>query len=413
MSIFAFNHTYSTIQLKEYAKYEGKVKNIHKKLHSKKINMTAWVDWPNMADEAYLREIEQVADKIKSQSTALVVIGIGGSYVGARAFINLMSDSISYQNEDLKVYFAGWNLSAAYHSELIAKLQEEEISVCAISKSGSTMEVMSAYRIFKELLIKKYGQSFYQRIYVITENNDGFLKKEARENNYNVLDLQSDIGGRYSVLTSVGLLPICAAGYDIRKVMEGAKKAYNDCLDEDLYKNAAYQYAAARRILNERGKLIEIFSSFVPKMDYFLEWQKQLFGESEGKDGKGIFPTSLLFSRDLHSMGQFIQEGSQIFFETMINIKNSDTDISFQGSELALNQQNDIVFQSVVKAHAKHHIPIFIFTLEEKNEQAFGYFAYFFEKACAASCMILGVDPFNQPGVEVYKSEIRNLLKKS
>ncbi len=413
MSLLTFNNTYSTIQSKEYEKYENKVKNIHEKLHSKKMDMTSWADWPDMADETYLREIEQIADKIKSQSTALVVIGIGGSYVGARAFINLMSGSISYHDDDFKVYFAGWNLSAVYHSELLAKLQKEEISVCVISKSGSTMEIVSAYRIFKELLIEKYGQDFNKRMYVITENNDGFLRKEACKNAYTALDLQSDIGGRYSVLTSVGLLPIRVAGYDIRKVIEGAKKAYDDCLSKDLYKNAVYQYAASRRILNERGKLIEIFSSFEPKMDYFLEWQKQLFGESEGKDGKGIFPTSLLFSRDLHSMGQFIQDGNQIFFETMINIKKQDRDIFSQESDLTLNQQNDIVFQSVVKAHGKHNIPIFIFTLEEKNEQTFGYAVYFFEKACAASCMMLGVDPFNQPGVEVYKSEIRTLLKKN
>lgn len=412
MSNVFFDNTYSTIQKQEYEKHSAQISAIHEMLHGRQMDMTAWVDWPNMADEGYLLKIEQIAAEIKKESTALVVIGIGGSYVGSRACINLMSNSFSYQKEGLKIYFAGWNLSAAYHNELIRELENEEVSICVISKSGSTMEIRSAYRLFKDLLLQKYGNHFYKRVYVITENNDGFLRQEANKHAYTALDLRSDIGGRYSVLTSVGLLPICAAGYDIRKIIQGARQAYTDCLDADILKNECYQYAAARRILNEKGKSIEIFSSFEPKMDYFLEWLKQLFGESEGKEGKGIFPASLLFSRDLHSMGQFIQEGNQIFFETMINFKQSVIKSGSGQNELSLNAQNDIVYRSVIKAHSQHDIPIVTFTLNKMDEESFGYCAYFFQKACAVSCMILGVNPFNQPGVEIYKAEIRKLLKK-
>lgn len=405
-----FKDMYARITPEEYAAYKQRVQEAHTSLHSGQMAMSGWVDYPVRIGEPYLKSILSAAEQIKAQSSVLVVLGIGGSYLGPRAFLDLMEDEFARDEKSLKIYFAGWNLSGTYHSELINKIKDEEISICVISKSGTTMETAEAFRLFKEILIKKYNDNYLERIYAITDPTGGALRKEASENGYTTFDLESDIGGRYSFLTAVGLLPLAAGGYDIRKVVEGAKKGYEDCLESDLMKNDAYRYATGRRILNERGKTVEIFCVYEPKLQYFMEWLKQLFGESEGKEGKGIFPASLVFSRDLHSMGQFLQEGTPMFFETVLELTRPQKDVKVQSASLTMNEQNRLVSQGVHKAHSAIETPIFSVSAETMHEEAFGYLTYFFEKACAMSCVLLGVDPFNQPGVEVYKAEVKKLL---
>ncbi len=405
-----FDDAYAGIMPEDYAQYAQKVHDAHTHLHSTKMAMSGWVDYPKKISDAYLKSILLAAEQIKSQSTVLVVLGIGGSYLGPKACLDMLEDEFLTETKALKIYFAGWNLSGTYHHELLNKIKDEELSLCVISKSGTTMETAEAFRLFKEVLIKKYGEKYNSRIYAITDPQSGALRKEAEENGYTAFELESDIGGRYSFLTAVGLLPLCAAGYDIYKIVQGARKAYEDCLPADLAQNSAYRYGVGRRILNERDKSIEIFCVYEPKMQYFLEWLKQLFGESEGKEGGGLFPSSLVFSRDLHSMGQFLQEGTPLFFETVLSVNSPQKDIGYEGAQRTLNEQNELVRKAVLQAHNKGGTPIFTITAEKISEEMFGYMTYFFEKACAMSCMVMGVDPFNQPGVEVYKTEVKKML---
>ncbi len=401
---------YVQIAPEEYKSYQENVRNAHEYLHSGQMDMSGWVEQPQKINESYLKNILAAAENIRAQSTVLVVLGIGGSYLGPRAFLEWMEDEFQHTDKSPKIYFAGWNLSGTYHHELINKIMDEEISVCVISKSGTTMETAEAFLLLKEILIKKYGEDYSKRIYAITDPVSGALRKEAKEKGYVTFDLESDIGGRYSFLTAVGLLPACVAGYDIQKIVLGAQKAYQACMPQEIEQNAAYRYGVGRRILNERGKVIEVFCAYEPKMQHLLEWLKQLFGESEGKENKGIFPTSLVFSRDLHSMGQFLQEGTPVFFETVLSVATPQKDVSYDGAINTFNEQNELVRKGVLQAHSKGKTPVFTLTAGKMCEETFGYWTYFFEKACAMSCLLLGVDPFNQPGVEVYKAEVKKIL---
>ena len=272
------------------------------------------------------------------------------------------------------------------------------------------METSSAFKLFKLLLRQRYGDDFAGRIYAVTDEKTGELRAECRKNGYTSFVLEGNIGGRYSVLTAAGLLPIAAAGINIRKIVEGAGWAQDELTESDLRENDAYRYAVVRRIFNNRGMKAELFAYNEPRLEYFAEWLKQLFGESEGKEGKGMLPLSAMFTRDLHSLGQYMQQGTHFFGESLIKVNNPVCDVSFGAGRLSYNDMNDIVFRAAGSAHASGGTPIITFTLEDMSEETYGYCVYFFEKACAVSCMLLGVDPFDQPGVEIYKNNVREMM---
>lgn len=413
MSKLTLNFSMSKTDISEISNYKAKVKNIHDKLHGDDKDNIGWVDYPERLSDELLDEINVTAKKIRKDSTALVVIGIGGSFLGARACTQMLLNQYHNEIDKFKIFFAGWNLSGTYHKELLDRLKKEEVSVCVVSKSGNTMETMATFSLFKKLLIEKYGNEFNKRIYTVTSKKSGTLRKETDENKYTSFVFDDNIGGRFSVLTPAGLLPIAAAGINIKKILAGAKEAYNRFNNPNIAENQCYQYGVIRRIINQRhNKSIEVFEFYEPRLDYFAEWLKQLFGESEGKEYRGIFPSSLILTRDLHSMGQFLQEGSQIFFESVFKVKNPPSDVSanFTATGLSFNENNNAVLVAVNKAHIKNNTPIITFELEDLSEETFGYAVYFYELACAVSSMLLGVNPFNQPGVEVYKKTLNDLI---
>lgn len=370
---------------------------------------TGWVELPLKYDKDEFQRIERAAKKIQSQCDALVVLGVGGSYLGARAAVEMLSPGKGSYPE---LYFAGQNLSGTYHFELLELLRDRQVCLLVISKSGTTTETGIAFALFKEWMIGKYGRKeASSRIYAITDAKEGILREETCREGYESFVVPDDIGGRYSVLTPVGLLPIAAAGIPIREMMEGAA---------DMAKNRDFGqlYAAARRELHKRGKLIEVFEYYEPRLRFFAEWLKQLFGESEGKEGKGIFPASLEFSTDLHSMGQFLQEGSPVFFETVLNVISPPHDLSVPvsaGGILAgksMNRVNQAAVEGVMAAHRQAGAPMVRIDIPALTPYGFGQMVYFFERVCALSGFLLGIDPFNQPGVEQYKAEMRKALGK-
>ncbi|MBQ4110731.1 MAG: glucose-6-phosphate isomerase [Clostridia bacterium] len=385
-----------------------------------------WVDLPVNYDRAEFEQVKKAAAKIKANSEALVVIGIGGSYLGARAAIEFLNGNFHNikKNDAPKIFFAGNSISSTYHYELLEILKDIDFSINVISKSGTTTEPAIAFRIFKELLEEKYGkEGAKERIYVTTDKNKGALLNLAKEEGYERFTIADDVGGRFSVLTSVGLLPIAASGADIDKLMEGASAAYTDLLEKDFEKNQAMQYAAVRNVFYNSGKAVEILVNYEPALTYFAEWYKQLFGESEGKDNKGIFPASLNFSSDLHSLGQFVQEGTRNMFETVIRIEKPLYDIEIKEDAdnvdglnflagKTMSFVNDKAYLGTLLAHTDGNTPNLTITIEEKNEFTLGYLFYFFEKTCAISGYILDVNPFDQPGVEAYKKNMFALLNK-
>ncbi|MDD2295427.1 MAG: glucose-6-phosphate isomerase [Eubacteriales bacterium] len=386
------------------------------RLHSDKESFTGWVDLPETYDRDEIRRIRSAAQTIAQQCTALVVIGIGGSYLGARAVYELLTGSFAHllPQKKPKLYFAGQNISAVYHKELMEVLESQEFCLCVISKSGTTAEPSIAFALLKDALILRYGkEEAARRIYAITDASKGVLRQEAEREGYETFVVPDDIGGRYSVLTPVGLLPLAAAGFDPEEFLSGARAAGQD---RELM-DQAREYAVGRNLLYKKGKHIEIFESYEPRFAFFAEWLKQLFGESEGKGGKGIFPASLNFSSDLHSMGQFLQEGTPCFFETILEECRPAADLcvpNSAGSPLAGKSVNDInraALEGVAAAHRQAGIPMFRFELKEKiSPQILGQVVYFFETACALSAYMMGVDPFDQPGVEAYKREMRERL---
>ncbi len=388
-----------------------------------------WLDLPVDYDKEEFARIKKAAEKIQGDSEVLVVIGIGGSYLGARAAIEFLRHGF-YNNVSKEIrkapeiYYAGNSISSTYLAGLIEVIGDRDFSVNVISKSGTTTEPAIAFRVFKELLEKKYGkEEAAKRIYATTDKARGALKSLATEEGYETFVVPDDVGGRFSVLTAVGLLPIAASGADISKLMEGAQSMRKLCLENDIEDNDAIKYAAIRNILYRKGKSVEILANYEPIFHYVAEWWKQLYGESEGKDQKGILPASVDLTTDLHSMGQFIQDGSRIMYETVMELENPSLNITVKEAENDLDGLNylagktlDFVNKSAMKgtqlAHTDGNVPNLIVRIPEQNEFYLGELFYFFEFACGISGYLLGVNPFNQPGVESYKKNMFALLGK-
>lgn len=388
-----------------------------------------WIDLPEDYDKEEFARIQKAAEKIQSDSEVLVVIGIGGSYLGARAAIEFLRHCF-YNSVDKKVrktpeiYYAGNSISGIYLSQLIETIGDRDFSVNVISKSGTTTEPAIAFRIFKEMLENKYGkEEAARRIYATTDRAKGALKGLATEEGYETFVVPDDVGGRFSVLTAVGLLPIAASGADIEKLMEGARSMRKLCLETEVEKNDAIQYALIRNILHAKGKSVEVLANYEPIFHYVGEWWKQLYGESEGKDQKGIFPAAVDLTTDLHSMGQFIQDGSRIMFETVMELENPALDITVKEEEKDLDGLNylagktmDFINKSAMRgtqlAHTDGNVPNLVIRIPEQSEFSLGELFYFFEYACGISGYLLGVNPFNQPGVESYKKNMFALLGK-
>lgn len=379
-------------------------------LLSEKLEMTGWVKRPINYDKNEFLMIKEIAEEIKSSDEVLVVIGIGGSYLGSKAAISFLSNY--FKRNGIEIIFAGTGLSEKYLSECLNYVKNKDFYINVISKSGGTLEPAVAFNKFKDLCEAKYGkEGARKRIIATTDKEKGVLKEQANKEGYRTLVVPDDIGGRYSVLSAVGLLPIAAAGYDIDKLMEGGKKGYEKYTNKEFEKNPAIKYAIIRNLYYNIGKRIEVFSVLSPNMQYFSEWLKQLFGESECKEGKGIFPASLLYTADLHSMGQLMQQGERNMFETFIMVEDDfNNDRIKYNKNLYIDDLNDIALRATEKAHYDGGVPIIEIKLEKQNEETLGELFYFFMISCGISALLLGVDPFNQPGVEEYKKNIKKLL---
>ena len=415
---------------KEIVKYAEEVKRIHEDLLKRagnKKDFVGWLELPNNYDKKEFDKIKKAAEKIKKDSEILIVIGIGGSYLGARAVIEALNSTFYNLQSDRKtplILYVGNNLSTNYINDLIEIIGNKDFSINVISKSGTTTEPAIAFRIFRELIESKYGlEEARKRIYVTTDKKEGALKKLAAKEKYETFVIPDNIGGRYSVLTPVGLLPIAVAGIDIDELMKGARFAQDKYNDNNIEYNEAYQYAVARNLLYKDEKNIEILANYEPKMHYVTEWWKQLYGESEGKDKKGIFPSGADFTTDLHSLGQYIQEGRRNLFETVIRIERPYSDIYINSDEddldglnylmgKSLDYVNKKAIEGTIEAHVSGDVPNIMIVMQDLSEETIGQLIYFFELACAMSGKILGVNPFNQPGVEEYKKNMFRLLNK-
>jgi glucose-6-phosphate isomerase len=388
-----------------------------------------WIDLPINYDKEEFDRILKAASKIQEDSDVLLVIGIGGSYLGARAAIEFLRHSFyNSVSKDIRktpeIYYVGNNISSSYMNHLVDVIGDRDFSINMISKSGTTTEPAIAFRVFKKLLIEKYGkEEAAKRIYATTDKSKGALKNLSTEEGYESFVVPDDIGGRYSVLTAVGLLPIAVSGADINKLMEGAASMRQHCLEAPYEQNDALLYAALRNILLRKGKAIEILVNYEPSLHFVSEWWKQLYGESEGKDQKGIYPASVDFTTDLHSMGQFVQDGQRIIFETVMNIEKSSSEIILEEEEVDLDGLNylagktvDFINKSAMKgtllAHTDGNVPNLMVNIPEQNEFYLGQLFYFYEFACGISGYLLGVNPFDQPGVESYKKNMFALLGK-
>ncbi len=433
MSNIKLNYKQTNITKKMIQDYAKKVEKNHKELHKRAgddNDFVGWLELPTNYDKEEFKRIKKAAKKIAKESDILVVIGIGGSYLGARAVIESLTSTFynllpEKQRKFPQILYVGNNLSPNYINELIEYIGDKDFSVNVISKSGTTTEPAIAFRIFREILENKYGiDEARSRIYATTDKEKGALKTLSENEGYEQFVVPDNVGGRYSVLTAVGLLPIAVAGIEIDKLMEGARNAQERFDDPDLKYNECYQYAVIRNILyNKMNKTTEILVNYEPKMHYFTEWWKQLYGESEGKENKGIFPAGVDFTTDLHSMGQYIQEGRRDLFETVINVKTPKNDIvinpdddNLDGLNYLAGKTMDYVnkkaMEGTIKAHVDGDVPNVMIEMNKLDEKNLGELIYFFEKACAMSGMILGVNPFNQPGVEKYKKNMFHLLEK-
>lgn len=429
---FDYSKALPFVQQHEIDYFAEPVRLAHEQLHQQTgagSDYLGWIDLPVNYDKEEFARIQEASAKIRQDSDALIVIGIGGSYLGAKAAIDMLSHSFyNVMPKDKRggpeIYFAGNNISSTYVTHLLQVLEGKDFSVNVISKSGTTTEPAIAFRIFRELLEKKYGkEEARKRIYATTDRARGALKSLADTEGYETFVIPDDVGGRYSVLTAVGLLPIATAGIDIESMMKGAADAREVYSNPNLAENESYQYAAVRNALYRKGKLTEILVNYEPSLHFVSEWWKQLFGESEGKDNKGIYPASVDFSTDLHSMGQFIQEGSRHLFETIIQVDQvpEELTIGTDAQDLdglnflsgkTLDFVNKKAFEGTMLAHTDGGVPNLIVTLPNISAYSFGYLVYFFEKACALSGYLLGVNPFDQPGVEAYKKNMFALLGK-
>ncbi len=400
-------------RIPEEALKEGRARadGVLERLWSGEEEFTGWVRLPMEFDRDELERILRTAERIREQCRLLVVIGIGGSYLGTRAVLHALAGRSVPGCPEIR--YAGHHLSGTAHAELLEEMEEKDTCLCVISKSGTTTESSIAFGILKDAMIRKYGpEAASARIYAVTDREKGILRQEVREEGYAAFDVPENIGGRYSVLTAVGLLPLAAAGVDIRELLRGAEAMAGDPLWDD----EAVDYGVARYQLMNAGKAVEVFEYYEPQLRYLAEWLKQLFGESEGKEGKGLFPASLQLTSDLHSMGQFLQEGSPIVFETVLNVLRPDADLEIPPSAGALlagktmNQVNRIAVEAVIAAHEAAGVPVIRIDIPQLTAYYLGQLIYFFETTCAITAGLMGVNAFDQPGVEAYKAEMRRLL---
>lgn len=427
-----YSKTLNFVSREEIEAMEQQVLAAHKTLTEKTGEGSDYLGWLNLPfdyDKEEFARIKMSAEKIKSDSDVLIVIGIGGSYLGAKAAIDMLSNNFynllsKDERKTPQILFAGNSISGSYLSQLLKFVEKKDFSVNVISKSGTTTEPAVAFRVFKELLEKKYGkEGAKSRIYATTDKEKGALKNLADSEGYETFVVPDDVGGRFSVLTAVGLLPIAVSGADIDQLMAGAQAAVKEYEACDLKTNDCYMYAAIRNILYNKGKQTELVVNYEPRLHYFGEWWKQLYGESEGKDGKGILPAAVDFSTDLHSMGQYIQDGRRVLFETVLNVEESSDDVTIDETEdnidglnflagKTMSFVNNKAFLGTLLAHNDGGVPNMVVNIPEINEYYLGMLIYFFEKACGISGYILGVNPFNQPGVEAYKKNMFALLGK-
>ncbi|MBP3889303.1 MAG: glucose-6-phosphate isomerase [Cellulosilyticum sp.] len=432
MSKITIDYSKTGVQSHEVEYFKEQIAVAHKMLHEKTgagNDFLGWVDLPVDYDKDEFARIQKAADKIKNDSDVLIVIGIGGSYLGARACIDALSHTFynalsSEKRKTPEIYYVGNNISGTYLSDLLDVCEGREVSVNVISKSGTTTEPAIAFRVFKKFMEDKYGkEEAKKRIFATTDKAKGALLTLAKEEGYETFVIPDDVGGRFSVLTAVGLLPIAAAGIDITELMKGAADARDTYSNPNVEENACYQYAAVRNALLRKGKTTEVIVNYEPCLQYFGEWWKQLYGESEGKDGKGLYPSSVNFSTDLHSLGQYIQEGQRILFETVLNVESPRKNVTLQEEATDLDGLNylagktmDFVnkqaYQGTLLAHVDGGVPNVVINLPAIDAYNMGALIYFFEKACGISGYLLGVNPFNQPGVEEYKKNMFALLGK-
>lgn len=432
MGKILFDYSNAGIKDEEIKNALWQLKDAHNMLHNKTgagNDFLGWIDLPVNYDKEEFNRVKAAAKRIRENSDVFIVIGIGGSYLGARAVIEALGHSFynmlpKEKRQGPEIYFVGNNISGTYVQHLLDLIEGKDISVNVISKSGTTTEPGIAFRIFKKYVEEKYGkEEAKKRIFATTDKEKGALRTLANEEGYETFIIPDDVGGRFSVLTPVGLLPIAVAGIDIDKLMEGAKDGREEYQNEDFESNIAYQYAIVRNILYRKGKQIEILANYEPSLHFISEWWKQLYGESEGKDQKGIFPASVDFSTDLHSLGQYVQDGSRILFETVLNVEKPKLDITLEAEETDLDGLNYLAgktmsfvnnnaFKGTLLAHVDGGVPNLVITIPEINEYYTGKLLYFFEKACGISGYLLGVNPFDQPGVEAYKKNMFALLGK-
>lgn len=411
--------------LEEISDWQARVDEAHKMLHEKTgkgNDFLGWVDWPLNYDKEEFARILQLKKRMEGKYDTVLVCGIGGSYLGARAAVEMIKGL--YPDDGIEVIFVGNTFSTTYISQVLKHIQNKEVVLNVISKSGTTTETSVAFRIFKQFMEEKYGAEAKDRIYATTDKARGTLKELADKMGYETFVIPDDIGGRYSVFTAVGLLPLALANVDIEALMKGSLAAYNDLNTADLDKNPAYQYAVARRILDNMGYKAEYFVTYHLQLTMVAEWWKQLFGESEGKDGKGILPTSACFTTDLHSLGQFIQEGSKVEYETILYVDEMEGDMEFPSDPQDLDHMNylagkklswvqQMAFEGTLSAHSDvGNNPNMVIHLKDNSAYSFGYMIYFFFVACGMTCYLLDINPFNQPGVEVYKKKMFKLLGK-
>ena len=427
----SFNFSYASDFLREndLKGLESQVRNAHNMINEKSglgNDFLGWVTLPYDYDKEEFSRIKKAAEKIRKDTDILIVIGIGGSYLGARAAIEFLKGPYynSLRGDAPEIYFAGNSISGSYLSDMLALCEGKRVSVNIISKSGTTTEPAVAFRVFRKYLEEHYGEEeAAKRIYCTTDKARGTLKALADEKGYECFVVPDDVGGRFSVLTAVGLLPIAAAGADIDKLMQGAAVAAEKYNNPDMYTNDCYTYAAIRNALYRKGKSVELLVSYEPRFALMAEWFKQLFGESEGKDNKGLFPASVIFSTDLHSMGQYVQDGSRLMFETVVGFGESDKDVVIEKEDndgdglnflagKTMSFVNQKAFEGTVLAHTDGGVPNLVINVDKPDEENLGELIYFFEKACAVSGYVLGVNPFDQPGVESYKKNMFALLGK-
>jgi len=405
--------------------YQSEVSKCHKYLHERNYkggDFLGWVDWPINYDKEEFSRIINLSKKLKGKYDTVLVCGIGGSYLGARAALEMIKGL--YPNDGVEVIFVGNTFSNTYISQVLEHIKNKEVVLNVISKSGTTTETSLSFRIFKQFMEEKYGNKANERIFATTDKARGTLKELSLKEGYETFVIPDDIGGRYSVFTAVGLLPLALAGVDIESMMKGSFDARNDLNNEKISENPAYQYAVSRRILNKMGYKAEMFVTYHLQLTMVAEWWKQLFGESEGKDGNGLLPTSACFSTDLHSLGQFVQDGNKILAETVFAIDNMPLDIEFPSDDENLDKMNylsgkkiswvnQMAMEGTLSAHSEDGgVPNTVIHLKDNSAYSFGYMIYFFFIACGMTCYLLDINPFNQPGVEIYKKKMFKLLGK-